>query len=77
MINNNKYFIMRDRKRSTDSFSSFQDNDNRWTKKVPLEFHEEKGERTESVTFQVVIPGERLRKASKCRKKGIINNSYE
>ena len=54
---------MRDRKRSTQSFNSFQDNDNRWTKKVPLKYHEEKGERREYVTFQVVITGEKIKES--------------
>ena len=51
---------MRDSKRSTQSFSSFQDNDSRWTKKVPLKYHEEKGEKRETVTFQVTIAGEKI-----------------
>ena len=68
---------MRDSKRSTQSFRSFQDNNSRWTKKVPLKYHEEKGEKRETVTFQVTIAGERLEKVSKCTKKKIMNNCYE
>ena len=51
---------MRDSKKSTQSFRSFQDNNSRWTKKVPLKYHEEKGEKRETVTFQVTIAGEKI-----------------
>ena len=52
---------MRDLKRSTQSFGSFQDNDSRWTKKVPLKYHEERGDKRESVTFQVTIASEKIK----------------
>ena len=52
---------MRDLKRSTQSLGSFQDNDSRWTKKVPLKYHEERGDKRESVTFQVTIASEKIK----------------
>ena len=54
---------MRDRKRSTQSSGSFQDNDSRWIKKVPLKYHEEKGDKRESVTFQVTIATEKIKES--------------
>ena len=52
---------MRDLKRSTQSFGSFQDNDSRWTKKVPLKYHEEKDDKRKRVIFQVTIASEKIK----------------
>ena len=61
---------MRDSKRSTQSSGSFQDNDSSWTKKVPLKYHEEKGEKRESVTFQVTIATEKIKESVEVYEEG-------
>ena len=61
---------MRDSKRSTQSSGSFQDNDSKWTKKVPLKYHEEKGEKRESVTFQVTIATEKIKESVEVYEEG-------
>ena len=61
---------MRDRKRSTQNSGSFQDNDSRWTKKVPLKYHEEKGDKRESVILQVTIATEKIKESIEVYEEG-------